>query len=292
MFKLYCAALVALLSFPAVAQDYQATTTTTAVLRYGPGAQYEQTGTIPAGTRVAVDVCFNKGEYCLVKWGGDPVDGFIAGELMIVEGTNQTVLAAEKEKWARIAARKPDSLVYRAPIAMREIRTEGDSYMAGAYDIVLSDMIKANLGVPVTNTAKGGASLDEEVARMAAPSNVRGAVTVFWDGSTNGATSPETYVEKLADGIAALGHDRFLVILPALPGEAPAGTQDKIGDLIKKRWPDNYLDWRPIIPNNAGRINDDQFAKYPEDQVHLGEAPLRAIADAVKRFIDAKGWLG
>ena len=98
LLKLYLAAVAAVLSFPVVAQEYQATTTSNAIVRQAPGPGFQQIGLIPAGTALSVEICFSRGAFCKVTWDG-PQPGFVSGELTTVGTTGQTVLAAEQAKW-------------------------------------------------------------------------------------------------------------------------------------------------------------------------------------------------
>src|SRR6478609_217684 len=95
--------LLAVTCLPALAQEYRATTIDRAALRQAPGRQYGEIGSIPAGTPVEVQVCFDEGAYCAVQWQGEP--GFVAGELMAVAGSGETVLSAEQQRWKRLADR-------------------------------------------------------------------------------------------------------------------------------------------------------------------------------------------
>ena len=268
---------------------YVATTTGDAAVRDVPSQAGRVVATVPAGTVVQVDVCFTEGEYCLGRVPGTlDKGGFIAGRLLQVDdGGGRTVLEAETQRWARIRDEQARPRVYLS----HRVRTEGDSYMAGAYGFSLEAYLAKDLGVPVTNTALGGSTFDEALERMRSGSkSLLNDVTVIWDGSMNGATSAENYVAQIGEAVGMLGHDHFLIVLPALPGEPSTGMADAAGTMIKAKWPDNYLDWRPIIPNDEGVFGDDQLAKPPDDRTHLAEAPLEAMASAVADFIRQKGW--
>lgn len=267
---------------------YIATTTGDAAVRDVPSQGGRVVTTVPAGTVVQVDVCFTEGEYCLGRVPGTlDKGGFIDGRLLLVDGGGGTVHEAERQRWARIRDEQARPSVFLSHL----VRTEGDSYMAGAYGFALAQYIAKDLGLTVTNTAKGGSTIDEVVARIRDGSkSLLNDVTVIWDGSMNGARSAEDYVAQIGEAVGMLGHDHFLIVLPALPGQPRTGMADAVGEMIKAKWPDNYLDWRPIIPHDGGVFGDDQLAKPPEDRTHLAEAPLEAMAGAVADFIREKGW--
>lgn len=84
------------------AADYVAYTKTSAILRAAPSMSSAQSGVVPAGTTLQVVVCFEEGNYCKVE--GDGVAGFLAGQLLFVEGTDQSIDALERARWDAIRA--------------------------------------------------------------------------------------------------------------------------------------------------------------------------------------------
>lgn len=84
----------------AQAGDYAASTRTAAILRAAPSVTSEQLGVVPAGTSLVVVTCFDEGAYCKVD--GDGITGFVAGQLLFVDGTGQSVMAAEQARWEAI----------------------------------------------------------------------------------------------------------------------------------------------------------------------------------------------
>lgn len=276
--RLLLAATFALLfSFAANAADYSAVTGSDAVLRAAPSETATKLGVVAAGTRLEIEVCFDQGAFCAVT--GESINGYVSGSLLVVAGTDQTVAVAEAEKWAQINT---------AP-SLRDVRTEGDSYMEGACGISITPALKDALGRTVVNTAKGGSEMGSVRSRVLAPENKKllPYVTVFWDGSQNGITTVTEYADVLGDAIAALGHDHYVVI----PASAPAATTDltevsAIQKEFKRRWPDHYLDWRDVLPTANGKTSIDQQC----DDVHLNAKTLASIADAIGAFIRTKGW--
>jgi hypothetical protein len=262
-------------------------TTSNAVVRHAPGQQFPQVGLIPAGTPLAVEICFDRGAYCAVDWAGEA--GFVAGELMAIEGTGETVRDVEGAKWARLEAAPTSRLGAFKPILVPELRTEGDSYMGGACSYSITTELKAVLGRGVVSTAVGGSEMGEARDRVlsAENRNLLGHVTVFWDGSQNGITTVDDYADELAAAIDVLGHDHFIII----PAAVPSGTKDAAQQLaiqaeFKRRWPDNILDWRDVLPNTAGIIDADQMC----DAVHLNRTALNTMARGIAGFITAEGW--
>jgi hypothetical protein len=289
LFKRYFALLLALLSFPATAQEYVATTTASVAVRWAPNAEASQKGTLPAGTQVQVPICFKEGAYCQVAL-PDGDTGFVAGGFLAVDGA--TLLSIEQERWAAIWAKSAAPRVSNV-IVSPDIRLEGDSYMGGACTLRIADYLKATTGRRVEVTAVGGSEMsgirDRILSREFRP--YLGMVTVVWDGSPNGMGSATAYADTLGEGIAALGHDQFVVIPAAtVPGRDGGAGNTRAADEIfaefAARWPDNLYDWREDLPNSGGVVDPSQMC----DAVHLNEQGLRAVAKGVARFIRSKGW--
>jgi hypothetical protein len=283
----FAAIFVLIFSFTAYAADYSAVTSGDAVLRAAPADSATKLGVVPSGTKLVVNVCFGEGAFCAVT--GSGVQGFIAGPRLLIDGTDQTIAAAEAAKWALLRSTPSPWTYDPKTVALRDVRTEGDSYMRGACNISITPELKAALNRSVVSTALGGSEMGAVRDRTLAPANkaLLPYITVFWDGSQNGMTTVAEYADLLGQAIAALGHDHFVVI----PAGVPAGVTDQtqttaIQREFKRRWPDNFLDWREILPTKNGAINADQQC----DAVHLNAKGLQAMAKGIASFITAKGW--
>lgn len=145
-----------------------------------------------------------------------------------------------------------------------DIRTEGDSLMAGAYgNAVNAELASLIVGQAVTNTAVGGSTMDEVLARVTSPGNspLLNRVTVFWDGYQNGLTTVSEYADLLESAIDELGHPRFLVIPPINPytstysGSVPESVKAE----YVSRWPNNFLDWNTFLDVDKNLINVDGY---------------------------------
>lgn len=284
---------VALLSAPALAQEYRAVTADNAVVRNAPGPDYGQQGVIPAGTAVAVEICFKRGAYCKVRW--QTASGFVAGSLLAIENSGQTVSQAEAARWAIIDTQPRSRMPTPRLILTPDIRMEGDSFIAGAYGASLATSTEKLTNRQIQHTALGGSTLDEAVTRILNPtySGLLGRVTVFWDGSENGITTVDEYLAQLQTAIDALGHDRFIVIGAAANyREDQMKLVNSINDQMQARWPENFLDWRSILPLSepGGYPTEAMFANLPTDSTHLSAAAMDLMSAAVMNYIDAKGW--
>lgn len=173
------------------------------------------------------------------------------------------------------------------------IRTEGDSYMGGAGGVSLPTTLGTVMARGVINTGQGGSEMGgvRDRVRDLANAYLLRQTTVFWDGSQNGLTTVTAYCDLLAEAIAALGHQRFVVIPCAVPyGQAPGVDSLGVQSEMQARWPNNFLDWRDYIPNTSGTINLDQMLNYPTDSWHLNQTAMNAMAAGISAFVQAKGW--
>ena len=84
------------------AADYVAYTQTAAILRAAPMLSSAQLGVVPAGTILQVITCFDEGTYCKVE--GEGIAGFVAGQLLFIEGTGESVDSLERARWETIRA--------------------------------------------------------------------------------------------------------------------------------------------------------------------------------------------
>ena len=276
MRKSYFAAVAALMSFPAIAQDYQATTSTNVIVRAGPGSHFDQTGTIPASTPVAVDVCFDKGSFCLVNWTGG--SGFVSGDLLTIGDTSQTVHDAEATKWAnweKPTVNKTESTDDRNVIVW------GDSLSNDTFGNELSNL----LGRVVTMQGVGGDPGSKISARRLATNSYDDRITIVWDRHGRGDT-PEVYLSGLKPLFDAQTHDRYIVISdirsmePDVDANKDAAETDAINAALKLAHADHFLDVTSFLDTPDTRT----------DGLHLTPKSYDKVAAAVADFIAAKGW--
>lgn len=262
-------------------QSFEAATTADVDVRGAPGP-YEPIATIPSGTTVLVGACFEEGAWCQIT--NNDFSGFVDAALLNVG--NQTVQEKYSAYWQAL---KSKSASARKVFTSRNIWTEGDSYMEGAYEVSLAKLIADTSFRQSKNTANGGSTMNEIVSRFQAAENssLSPRVAVIWDGSPNGIEKVEDYVAQLQVAIDVLGHNHFVVI-PPLHGAEP--TRTNIANEFKARWPDNILDWRDVLGDYDADIPPYWLAKPDEDQVHLGSEPMRKMASAIIEFIQSKGW--
>lgn len=176
------------------------------------------------------------------------------------------------------------------------IRTEGDSLMDGAYGVALNAYIASLVPQKLhTDTAVGGATMTEIRDRVLDPANsaLRRRTTIFWDGSQNGITTVSEYADLLAQAIAALGHNNFVVVPPINPyGSTYAGSQQQaIAAEFLSRWPNNFLHWQDWLTNTSGSIAQGEFYNAPTDSYHLSASGAAHMAMGIYQFLRSKGWI-
>lgn len=176
------------------------------------------------------------------------------------------------------------------------IRTNGDSLMNGAYTFaVKTDLASLIPSKSHTNTAVGGSTMDDQLGYVLLEANAAllSRTTVWWDGSQNGITTVMAYVDLMAQGLAALGHNYFVVIPPINPfGVTYAGSQaEAIAAEMLARWPSNFLHWNTFLPNTAGAIDAGEFHDPGVDNYHLSAAGTAHAARGIYDFLLGKGWI-
>lgn len=279
MMKFLCAAALALLSFSALAQECPITTNTNSILRQAPGPSFAQIGTVPAGTAVPVDVCFDRGAFCSVTTSAGP--GFISGDLLAVpNGT--TLHTLETARWARIdAGEAPGPAAYdRCNIVVW-----GDELATNGFGPDLSRLLARSVSMQGVAGEDGKAI----AARMSAGTHYDGRIAVIWNRRSEGETA-EQYMADLATmtDSAREKASAFVVISDVvdldgsatLTAAADQAATDAINEAIGTRYPQNFLDVRAVLADPATR----------SDGLQLSPAGKAAVAGALASFIRQNGW--
>lgn len=132
-------------------------------------------------------------------------------------------------------------------------------------------------------------------------------INVFWWGHNND-TQPDTIKADTAASIAHLAPgNRAFVVLSVLnqakdgelKGQPGYFTILQLNADLAALYPANYLDVRSLLvasydPNNPQDVMDHQNDVLPSslryDEIHMRNEGSVIVAQAVKQFIDAKGW--
>lgn len=171
------------------------------------------------------------------------------------------------------------------------IHAEGDSFIGGAGGINLPTTLQGVMSRPVYSTGAGGNTMDQISARLvAAPAAIKDKVTVIWDGDNNSMTTVSAYADLLAIGLA--GISRFVVLPTCVSrGQSDVSAELAVRDEFLARWPNNFIDWRNVLPMNGDVPADAMFrATDGSDNIHLSQAAMDLMAVAIASFITAKGW--
>ena len=177
------------------------------------------------------------------------------------------------------------------------IRFEGDSFVSGAHGVMLPDLVSGETGRGCWSTGAGGANMTEIAGRLsgAGYDGIRGRTTIVWQGAAGDLPTTadiEAHCDLLETGLSALGHNRFLLIVPCVGYGVPdLGSILAIKAQMESRWPGHVLDWRDWLTlDDAGLPRADMFADPPEDGVHLSAGAMAAVAVGLAGEIAARGW--
>lgn len=279
MIKPFCAAALALLSFPALAQECPITTNTNSILRQAPGANFAQIGTVAAGTAVPVDVCFDRGAFCSVTTATGP--GFISGDLLAVpNGT--TLHTLETARWAKIDAGEPPG---PAAFDRCNIVVWGDELASNTFGPDLSRL----LGRSVSMQGMAGEDGKAIAARMVADTRYDGRIAVIWnrhsdnEGVEQYMADLTTMTDKAKNTAPAFVIISDVVDIDGSAGvtaEADRAATDAINEAIGARYPQNFLDVQAVLADPATR----------SDGLQLSPAGQAAVAGALASFIRQNGW--
>lgn len=185
------------------------------------------------------------------------------------------------------------------PPSMRPIAAWGDSLTAGAgatkglaYPVVARTMFTPTRSIFVHGF--GSRTSTEILAQfLAAPPTERGEVTWLWVGRNN-YRDPETVIADIAQMVAALGHDRYLVgsIINGNYAVERAGTPGyaelmALNARLKAIYGSRFVDLRAslIAAAGPGDAEDVQADIVPRslryDNIHLNDAGYRIVAVAM-----------
>lgn len=173
MLKIRTAVIAATLAAATPVLAFPAVTTSNAVLRAAPSESSNQIGSLPAGTEVDVQICFDQGAYCAVVVGGNT--GFVAGDYLRDQSTGAILSAAERAKWQdmqRVQIATADTGSVADIVAWGDSLTDGAGAPAGQS---YTDQAAALLGGRlIANQGVGGQTSTSIAARMnAVATNVR-----------------------------------------------------------------------------------------------------------------------
>lgn len=133
-------------------------------------------------------------------------------------------------------------------------------------------------------------------------------INLFWCGSNDVGTSTINEVAALIDQAVAhlkTSEKRFVILGPINNSAYTSSTQAYVDmravtNQIKAKYPANFIDIQELLlcnynPGIPQDVTDFENKVVPSslraDAIHLNTAGYAIVANAVKSFIDAKGWL-
>lgn len=177
-------------------------------------------------------------------------------------------------------------------VLRKAVAIEGDSYadIAGVSGVALALSLGTVSGRPMFNRALGGSTLAAQAARVAAAPGVYAGAPVHWDGDPNGAAA--TLEEDMALYAAMFAaNPRWTFVTPGVRANQSGAVRARAIELqtaLPAAFPNNTIASMPILdPGNTGNI---PLSSLQVDEVHLLEAAMDDVADAVAAFQTAKGW--
>lgn len=149
-------------------------------------------------------------------------------------------------------------------------------------------------GVNVIKKGVGGQSSKQIRDRMLAEPALHQEFTVIWAGR-NDYRGPEWVKKHIAEMVAALGHENYLVVGITNSSEEPKGgdrlkIMDTLNADLKATYGVRFVDVRPLLvaaydktlPEDvADHENDIVPASLRSDKLHLNTAGYRIVAQAI-----------
>lgn len=251
--------------------EYSAVTKSDAALRAAPSVQAFQVGIVPAGTNLTAAICFYEGAYCYVTAPG--VDGYVAGDLLTISGDTNTVLTAEKARWALMEENRQREAL--PDWEADNIVVWGDSLSNITFGAELGRLLR---GRSVSMQGVPGESCQQIAERMLADTRYDRRFKIIWDRHYTGE-NPDDYLREIAPMIekAKASGAGFIVmsdirqLLPSHNIPDPA-TDAAITAAINKQlatlYPDNFVDVSEMLEDAATRgIDGLHLSKSGNDRV-------------------------
>lgn len=227
------------------------------------------------------------------------------------------VIAVNRSLTERERASVSSWLLRERDVALRRaISIWGDSYAVGSGANGMPKTWGYQLqgafpppGRPRKAKGVGGSTVAQMRDRLLAENAAyRSALTIFWD-KRNTSESAETWLAGMGEAIAALGHQRFVILSPVTATGEGIGSDyyavvQAINSALLTAYPDNFIDIRSYLVGQAiydagitpteDDLADMSADTIPRsllaDAVHLNAAAQALVVPIVAGFISAKGW--
>ncbi len=180
------------------------------------------------------------------------------------------------------------------------IATWGDSLTAGAGGTPYPTQLASLTGATVYNGGVGGETSTQIKARMLAATDKHAHPTIIWAGRNN-YSSPETVKADIAEMVAALGHNNYLII-GVINGNYPSEYSGGAGHTLitnlnsdlSETYGSRFIDMRQYlvslydsgIPQDVtDHDNDIVPSSLRSDSIHLTTAGYLAVAQRIYQDI-------
>jgi hypothetical protein len=252
-------------------------------------------GTVAGNTSFSIRVGLSENRFLAQLNGGvvrEDTSGVMPGVVHLRLGESPVAGTAWGGGIGRVRIEKGFSLArFFAPVAA--VVAIGDSFMGGATGVVMPTTLQTMLGRTVINGGVGGSDMAGIRDRLRDPANahMRDKTLVLWDGDENGFADVASYCDQIAEIVAALGHQRFLLVPPCVSaGQTDWSVQNAIRNEFVTRWPGHVIDWRDHLTIGGGVLDASMFVNLPTDPVHLSQAAMTLMAEALATAISGRGW--
>lgn len=191
------------------------------------------------------------------------------------------------------------SVFNKVVVPPRTVVLAGDSYSSGSPGM-WSGLTAAGRPCQVV-IGSGGTDLTTQVGHFANSADYLNGVVIWWDGDANRASAdPASDLALYAQGLAYLGHSRFLII-PSLRrannSSNWANTTARANALFAA-YPNNTYDAQTFLATlsdgSAGDLAAVAGGYVPPsclgDGTHLTATAANAVMAQVKSWLDGKGW--
>jgi lysophospholipase L1-like esterase len=182
-----------------------------------------------------------------------------------------------------------------------EIACWGDSLTLGVGGTPYPYFLAAAVPRAIYNGGIGGDTSTMTSARMLADTARYSWSVIFWEGRNDGINSvpPATTLANIASQVAALGHDRYLVLSILNADTEPSGSAAynaiiALNTSLASTYPANYLDVRAYLVSLYDPSNPTDVTNHGEDippsslrsdTLHLNSDGYQALATYLATYI-------
>lgn len=176
----------------------------------------------------------------------------------------------------------------------------GDSLTAKQYPYYLG---KLNPGIPTYNGGVGGETSTQIKTRLLAATDKLGDVTIIWAGANNVDAEPNTVISDIAEMVAALATDKYLVLSVIGTDSATIGSGyhtdiQTVNNALSSTYGNKYVNIHQVLldnydPENPQDVldiaNDITPSSLRIDNIHLTAEGYEIVANAIQSALSLNG---